>query len=106
MEKTLEWKIVKSLTIDNWTEFSKIRRFRKKWIKIYRCHAYSSYEKWTNERHNWMIRWRIPKGYDISLIDEESIAEIEKTLNHKPRKILWYRTPYEVYHNLELKYFD
>lgn len=105
MEKMLEWKIVKSLTIDNWMEFSKIRRFRKKWVDIYRCHTYSSYEKWTNERHNWMIRWWIPKGYDISLVDEESIANIEKTLNHKPRKILWYRTPYEIYHNVNLKYF-
>lgn len=106
MKKMIEWKVVKSLTIDNWWEFSKIRKFKKEWIKIYRCHVYSSYEKWTNERHNWMIRWRIPKGYDISLIDEEYIAKIVMSLNHKPRKILWYRTPYEVYHNLELKYFD
>lgn len=104
MKEMIEWKIVKSLTIDNWWEFSKIRNFRKKWIKIYRCHAYSSWEKWTNERHNGMIRWWIPKGYDISIIDEESIAKIEMSLNHKPRKILWYRTPYEVYHSIDLKY--
>jgi len=106
MREALKWKKVKSLTIDNWWEFSKIRSFKKKWIRIYRCHAYSSWEKWTNERHNWMIRWRIPKGYDISLIDEESIEKIEITLNHKPRKILWYRTPYEVYHSINLKYLN
>ena len=102
----LKWKIVKSLTIDNWKEFSKIRRFKKLWVKIYRCHAYSSREKWTNERHNWLIRWWIPKGYDISLIDEVTISKIEKILNHKPRKILWYRTPFESYYNLQLKYFN
>ena len=105
IKEAIERKEVKSLTIDNWCEFSKIRNFRKIWIKIYRCHAYSSWEKWTNERHNWMIRWRIPKGYDISQISEESITKIETILNHKPRKILWYRTPYEVYHSIDLKYF-
>ena len=39
-----------------------------------------------------------------SIIDEESIAKIEMSLNHKLRKILWYRTPYEVYHSIDLKY--
>lgn len=106
MKEAIERKEVKSLTIDNWWEFSKIRKFRKIWIEIYRCHAYSSWEKWSNERHNWMIRWWIPKGYDISQISEESIAKIETILNHKPRKILWYRTPYEVYHSINLKYFS
>ena len=88
MKEMIEWKIVRSLTINNWWEISKIRRFIRKWIKIDYCHAYSSWEKWTNERHNWMIRWQIPKGYDITLIDEEIIAKTGMSLNNKLRKVV------------------
>lgn len=102
----LMWEEVKSLTIDNGVEFSKIRRFRKFWIDIFRCKAYASYEKWTNETHNRMIRWRLIKGCDISQESDEKIAEIANKLNNKPRKILWYRTPFEEYHSIQLTYLS
>ena len=35
---------------------------------------------------------------------DEEIQEIQDKINHKPRKILGYRIPYEVYHNINLKY--
>lgn len=94
-----------SVTIDNGREFAKILLLAKVLaIEAFRCHPYSSREKGTNEKHNWFIRRFIPKWCDISQYSDKEIQAIEDKLNHKPRKILGYKTPYEVYHNVEIKY--
>ena len=95
---------IKSLTIDNWVEFAEIRKFKTKGILLYHCNTYASYEKWTNERTNGLVRRYVPKGCDISEYTDEEIQSIENRINHKPRKILDYRTPYEVHHNQQLTY--
>ena len=50
------------------------------------------------------MRRYVPKGCDISEYTDEEIQSIENRINHKPRKILDYRTPYEVHHNQQLTY--
>lgn len=95
---------VHSLTIDNWKEFSKIRDFQKMGIELYRCHAYSSYEKWTNERNNREIRVFLPKKSNLWLETMESIQAIENLINNMPRRILDYSTAYEVFTNKEVRY--
>lgn len=89
-------KLIKSLTTDNGSEFSEfLKIIENTKVKIYFCHPYCSGEKGTNERHNGMIRFFIPKG---SLIEEFSFDEINKIanwMNNYPRKILGYKTPLE-----------
>lgn len=97
----LEWEIIKTATFDNWTEFASIWEY---WFKCYRTDPYASYQRWTNEKTNWFIRRFIPKWANINEWSDKEILEIQEELNHKPRKILWYRTPYEVYHNKSLTY--
>jgi len=100
-----EWVIVKTLTSDNWPEFSALARLcRRTKSKGYTCHSYCSREKGTNEKHNGFVRRFIPKGADISERTDSEIQEIQNKLNHKPRKILWYKTPYEVEFNTQQKY--
>lgn len=94
---------VETITFDNWTEFAEIRKLP---VQCYRANPYASYERWTNERTNWMIRRFIPKWSDINSRTDEEIAMIQNKLNHKPRKKLWYLTPYEVYHNTSLSYIS
>jgi IS30 family transposase len=43
-----------------------------------------------------LVRRFIPKGADISKVPETKIARVARILNHKPRKSLGYKTPYEV----------
>lgn len=100
MKRILKQWSIKSITIDNGVEFSQIRQFT--WCRLYRCQAYSSREKWTVENTNGMIRRWIPKWAIISEYTEEEIQKIEDAINNKPRKILGYRTPYEVHHNIHL----
>lgn len=95
---------IRSITIDNGSEFSEVRKF--KGVKLYRYHAYSAWEKGTVERHNWLIRRYIPKWTLISELTDERLAKVERKLNHKPRKILGYKTPYEVQYNTNLSYIS
>lgn len=64
--------------------------------KFYFCHPYASCEKGTNEKHNSLIRYFIPKK---SLIENYSISDINNIcnwMNNYPRKIFNYQTPTEV----------
>ena len=69
-------KIFKSITTDNVTEFSDFLNIIKDTkTKIYFCHPHCSVEKGTNEKHNSMIRYFIPKG---TLIENYSIKKLIK----------------------------
>ncbi|QIW56232.1 IS30 family transposase [Lactococcus raffinolactis] len=62
---------------------------------IYYAHAYSSWERGTNENHNRMIRRFLPKG-TIKTTTKE-VAQIEIWMNNYPRKMFNYSTPIQVY---------
>ncbi len=97
----LKWKYVRSLTIDNGTEFTDLIDICNElwvlWVLWYKCDPYSSRQKWINERTNWMVRFYIPKWVNISDYSEEYIKDIEYKISHLPRKILWYKTPNEIW---------
>ena len=89
-------KIFKSLTTDNRSEFSGFLDIIKDTkTKIYFCHPYCSGEKGTNEKHNSMIRYFIPKKNLIENYTCEEINQIANWMNNYPRKILNYKTPLE-----------
>ena len=89
-------KIFKSITTDNGTEFSDFLNIIKDTkTKIYFCHPYCSGEKGTNERHNGIIRYFIPKGSLIENYSYKDINKIAEWMNNYPRKILNYKTPLE-----------
>ena len=89
-------KIFKSITIDNGTEFSDFLNIIKDTkTKIYFCHPYCSGKKGTNERHNGIIRYFIPKGSLIENYSYKDINKIAEWMNNYPRKILNYKTSLE-----------
>jgi IS30 family transposase len=53
-----------------------------------------------------MIRKWLPKWHDFSNITDDEIMCLQTKLNKKPRKILNYATPYELFHNKTLAYFS
>lgn len=94
--KTNYNKIFKSITTDNGSEFSDFLNIIKDTkTKIYFCHPYCSGEKGTNERHNGIIRYFIPKGNLIEKYSCDDINKIAEWMNNYPRKILNYKTPLE-----------
>lgn len=85
--------VMKSATMDNGIEN---RNHEDMGIDTYFCDPYSSWQKPHVENVIRLMRRFIPKGSDLSKVSETKIARVARILNHKPRKSLGYKTPYEV----------
>ena len=89
--------IIKSISTDNGTEFSAWKEIQEILnTTIYFCHPYASFEKGTNEKHNGIIRYFIPKGELIENYSDKDINDIANWMNNYPRKIFGYKTPIEM----------
>ena len=87
-----------TITLDNGKEFSAHEKVAKSLnLNIYFAHPYSSWERGLNENTNGLIRQYIKKGSSFEGVTTERIRFIEDRLNNRPRKILGYLTPNEVY---------
>jgi IS30 family transposase len=92
-------KHVHTITTDNGLEFAQHKRVSEKLkCDYYFCNPYSSWERGLNENINGLIRQYIPKGSSFENLTQKDIQRIENRLNHRPRKTLGWRTPYEVFH--------
>jgi IS30 family transposase len=67
--------------------------------QIYFAHPYASRERGLNENTNGLIRQYFPKDRDLRTVTKREIENAMDKLNHRPRKSLGYRTPYEVFFN-------
>lgn len=93
-------KRVQTLTIDNGKEFSNHQAItRSLEAAVFFADAYASWQRGTNENTNGLIRQYLPKNRDLSTVTGAEIGEIEKRINHQPRKCLDYRTPHEVFNS-------
>jgi len=88
----------KTLTVDNGKEFAAFTELEHRLgVNIYFAHPYAAWERAINENTNGLIRQFIPKKTDIALYSEMAIRKAVNFINHRPRKKLKYRTPYEVF---------
>jgi transposase, IS30 family len=75
-----------------WEEIEKVLDTR-----VYFAHAYSSWERGSNENGNGLIRRVYPKKTDFALVSEEALHTLEHRLNTRPRRRLGGFTPEEVF---------
>jgi len=95
-------KKIHTITTDNGLEFAQHKTISKSLqCDFYFCDPYSSWQRGLNENINGLIRQYIPKGSSFKNITKKQIRQIENKLNHRPRKSLGWRTPYEVFHGKE-----
>jgi Transposase and inactivated derivatives, IS30 family len=52
----------------------------------------------SNENLNGLIQLYLPKEIVLDSISDEEIKAVENRLNHRPRKRLKYKTPYEAFY--------
>jgi IS30 family transposase len=91
-------KFVKTITFDNGTEFAGHAEMTKKLgAKIYFARPYKSCDRGLNEHTNGLIRQYLPKKRDFADVMDKKIREIQNLLNNRPRKVLNFRTPHEVF---------
>ena len=90
--------IVKTITSDNGKEFA-YHKIVSETLEtdFYFAHPYHSWERGLNEHTNGLIRQYLPKKTDFTHVSKEEIITIQEKLNHRPRKVLGFRTPYEVF---------
>jgi IS30 family transposase len=91
----------KSLTYDQGKEMSDHDRFTiDTGIQVYFAHPGSPWERGTNENTNGLVRQYFPKGTDFREISTETILQVQRKLNGRPRAVLDYLKPDEVFNNL------
>ena len=94
--------ITHTITSDNGLEFANHKAIASTLdCDYYFCHPYSSWERGLNEYTNGLIRQYFRKGSDFTNITAKRIQEVEDKINHRPRKTLGWRTPYEVFYGIE-----
>lgn len=91
-------KLVKTITSDNGKEFAKHQEISKKLeAEFYFADPYSPWQRGLNEYNNKLIRQYLPKKTDFNSINSITINMIISKLNNRPRKLLGYKTPNEVF---------
>ena len=91
---------VHTITYDNGREFTDHEGMASDLeTRIYFAHPYASWERGLNENTNGLIRQYFPKDRDLRTVTTCEIEKAMDKLNHRPRKSLGYRTPYEVFFN-------
>lgn len=95
--------IMKTITFDNGSEFVRWEEIERKFkVKVFYAHAYSSFERGSNEHFNGMLRRKIKKNMTIKDITEFKLDKATKWINNMPRKILNYKSSQEMFER-ELK---
>ena len=90
--------ITHTITADNGTEFTLHEKVSETLnLQYYFCDPYSSWQRGLNEHTNGLIRQYIPKKTCFENISKEEIVMIANKINHRPRKSLGYKTPFEVF---------
>jgi IS30 family transposase len=87
----------KTMTFDNGREFCGHQKLADALgLSCFFANPYHSWERGLNEHTNGLLRQFFPKGTNFKIVKPEALKRVVDLINHRPRKSLDYRTPYEV----------
>jgi transposase, IS30 family len=96
----------KTLTYDQGTEMALHETLAKRLkMSIFFCDPHSPWQRAANENANGLIREYLPKGTDLSTVTHAELSAIEARLNGRPRQVLHFQTPEEVFYDLKFNEF-
>ncbi|WP_445778833.1 IS30 family transposase [Shewanella sp.] len=90
---------VRTVTYDNGKEFAD-HAVVDEALKstAYFADPFASWQRGSNENFNGLLRQYIPKKRPLSTVTADELKMIQDRINHRPRKRLGFKTPYEVFH--------
>ena len=89
-----------TITADNGKEFADHQRIAQELgIDFFFAHPYAAWERGANENMNGLVRQYIPKNRALNSVTNDELEMIMSKLNHRPRKCLDFRSPFEVFFN-------
>ncbi|MEE6691211.1 IS30 family transposase [Lactiplantibacillus plantarum] len=101
---TVTPKRVRTLTPDRGTEFAGYREVSQELsIPVYFPDPHVPQQRGTNENTNGLIREYFPKGTDLDQLTDQDIDKFVRDLNHRPRKVLGWKSPFEVFFGTKLR---
>jgi IS30 family transposase len=87
----------RSITLDNGRENVKHRKLHALGLTTYFTKGYAAWQKGSVEHAIGLIRRYLPKGTSLTTVTQEELDDIVEEINNRPRKVLNYNTPNEVF---------
>ncbi|MGW6159223.1 IS30 family transposase [Streptomyces sp. NPDC055144] len=88
----------KTLTWDRGKELSAHAQFAlETGTRVFFADPHSPWQRPTNENTNGLLRQYFPKGTDLSRWSADELEAVAHALNNRPRKILGWKTPAEIF---------
>ena len=93
--------LIQTYTADNGKEFSGHEKIVKDLGgSFFFAKPYHSWERGLNEHTNGLVRQYFPKKTDFTTLTEEEVQIVERKLNDRPRAVLDFNTPAEIFFRL------
>ena len=86
---------VRTMTADRGKEFACYTAVEQQGIPFYFADAYAAWQRGSNENSNGLLREFFPKKTDFARVSKEELLHVLLLLNHRPRKCLQFKTPFE-----------
>ena len=94
---------VKSLSLDNGSEFADFKEIEKQISSpIYFAEPHKPWQRGTNENTNDILRFFFPKGTNFHEVSQEELDTVVFLINTRPRKCLNWLSPFEVFWGVAL----
>ena len=103
IEQLLNDKPLKSISLDNGSEFSQFRELEDLMkTVVYFAEPHKPWQRGTNENTNDILRFFFPKGFDFHSLSQDDLDVVLDLINKRPRKCLDWLSPFEVFWGVAL----
>ena len=92
--------MLKTVTEDNGAEFEHTYKLKSSFdVEFYNCDPYCSWQKGSVENANRLVREYLPKGTNLSVINQTWLDDIAWRINNRPMRCLGIQRPINCFKN-------